>query len=332
MSSSAPPVYDGPLPGEERDEIKVETMALTDGAGALSAVDKASIDMQIATAKQYPRSVTKALHEALTLATVDEETAGSMFYALPRSGKNIEGPSARLAEIMAYSWGNLRVDADIVAEDRTTVTAMGTCFDLEKNVAVRVRVKRRITDKNGRRFNEDMIGVTSNAAISIALRNSVFKVIPRSMVERIYQAARKASIGKGGTMQQKRQAAASLFAKMGVTEAELFGLLNVRGWDDVGEDELILLRGTFNAIKEGESTVERIFRATGNSESADVLNAAIKQNPAETPAARAAEPAAPPAAEKKANKKPADAPEPKKCPVCFRSDGSHDPNAPCYAD
>src|SRR6185503_20995123 len=105
---------------EHEDEVKVEVLSLTDGNGALSAVDKASIDMQIATAKQYPRVVSDCIKEALTLATMDEDTAGSMFYALPRGGKKIEGPSARLAEIMAYSWGNLRVDADIVAEDKTT--------------------------------------------------------------------------------------------------------------------------------------------------------------------------------------------------------------------
>ena len=66
--------------------------SLLDGSTALEAVDRASIDIQIATAKQYPRSVDKALKEALTLATLDEETAASMFYVLPRAGKRIEGP------------------------------------------------------------------------------------------------------------------------------------------------------------------------------------------------------------------------------------------------
>jgi len=262
---------------EHEDEVKVEVLSLTDGNGALSAVDKASIDMQIATAKQYPRVVSDCIKEALTLATMDEDTAGSMFYALPRGGKKIEGPSARLAEIMAYSWGNLRVDADIVAEDKTTVTAMGTCFDLEKNVAVRVRVKRRITDKDGKRYNDDMIGVTSNAAISIALRNSVFKVIPRSLVDRIYQQARKASIGKAGTITQKRQNALLMFSKMGVDQSEVFAVLGVKDLDDVGEEELITLRGLANAIKEGETTVEQTFRPVKASTGAADLNSALTQ-------------------------------------------------------
>jgi len=256
-------------------DVEVGTLATIEGSVALEAVDRAAIDVQISTAKKYPRSVDKALKEALTLATLDEETAGSMFYALPRSGKTIEGPSARLAEIMAYSWGNLRVDADIVAEDRTTVTAMGTCFDLEKNVAVRVRVKRRITDKRGVRYNEDMIGVTSNAAVSIALRNCVFKVIPAALTRRIYGEARKASLGKGGTITQKRQKALEWFTKLGITEDQVFEQLGVRGIDDIGEEQLITLRGLVTAIKDGETSVEQIFRPSNHSEGTDELNEAL---------------------------------------------------------
>lgn len=266
------------------DEIQTEvgTLAILDGAGALGAVDRAALDSQVATAKQYPRSVDRSLKEALTLATLDEHTAGSMFYAMPRSGKTIEGPSARLAEVMAYSWGNLRVDADIVAEDKTHVTAMGTCFDLEKNVAVRVRVKRRITDKRGKRYNEDMIGVTSNAAISIALRNAVFKVVPRAFVDRIYSEARRASLGKGGTITQKRQNAIGWFQKLGVTDQQVFDVLGVRGMDDIGEDELITLRGLRTAIQDGETTVEQTFsRSREASEATSELNEALGGEQAE---------------------------------------------------
>ena len=251
------------------------SVELLDGSSALEAVDRASIDVQVATAKKYPRSVDQALKEALTLATLDEQTAGSCFYVLPRGGKKIEGPSARLAEIMAYSWGNLRVDADIVAEDHSHVTAMGTCFDLEKNVAVRVRVKRRITDKHGKRFKEDMIGVTCNAAISIALRNAVFKVVPAALVNRVYAEARNASVGKGGTVTQKRQNALEWFTKLGVTEAQVFEVLGVRGVDDIGVDELVTLRGLRTAIKDGETSVEQAFRPASDPGAATAMGEAL---------------------------------------------------------
>lgn len=307
---------------DDTDVEDVQAVQIFDGSTALTAVDRAAIDSQVATAKQYPRSITNALREAVTLATLDETTAQSMFYALKRSGKLIPGPSVRLAEIMAYAWTNLRIDADIVAEDKTMVTAMGTCFDLEKNVAIRVRVKRRITDSKGRRYNEDMISVTSNAAISIALRNAVFKVVPRAYVDKVYAAAKTASLGKGGTMEAKRLAVVEWFGKLGVKPEEVFAVADVKGIDDIGEDELIALRGLANSIKDGETTVTEAFRAKGESAAVVDLNAALDT--------------------KKATKEPKNEPAPKpdsaaaakpgtKCQECGGIDGMHQPTC-AFAD
>lgn len=276
---------------DEIEEEGSEIGILDTGVAVIEGVDRAAIDIQIATAKKYPRLASRCLSEAISLATMDEDTAESMLYVLERGKgakkKYIEGPSARLAEIMAYSWGNIRAEADIVAEDATHVTAMGTCFDLEKNVAIRVRVKRRITDKEGRRFNSDMIGVTSNAAISIALRNAVFKVIPRSFVDRVYTKARSVSLGQGGTMAQKRQNAIEWFKKAGAKEADIFATLGVAGMDDIGEEQLVILRGLKNMIKEGESTVEKVFadrETTTGSAPTQELNRAIGTEPPPAPA------------------------------------------------
>jgi len=263
----------------EAEVVEAEDLpALLSGSDALSAVDRAAIDIQVSTAKQYPRSVTKAKQEALSLATLDEKMAAGCIYAFKRGGKLIDGPTVRLAEIMAHAWGNLRIDADTVAEDRTHVTAVGTCFDLEKNVAVRITVKRRITDRNGQRFNEDMIGVTSNAAIAIALRNAIFKVIPYAITQEIYGAARTASLGEGGTITQKRQNSIDWFGKLGVKPEQLFEILGVKGLDDIGEDQLITLRGLRTAIQDGETTVEQTFHPARNSEGAAELDAALKGN------------------------------------------------------
>lgn len=273
-NDKAPPV---------EEQVEVKEVSLVDGAGALMAMDRAAIDVQIATAKRFPRSVDKALKEALTLATRTKEVAGSMFYALPRGKddagrrKIIEGPSTRLAEVMSYSWGNLRAEGDMVTIDREWVTAVGMAIDLERNVAVRIPVKRRITDSKGRRYSEDLIGVTANAAISIALRNAVFKVIPSSYVQEIYQVARKTSLGKGGTIAQKREVALEWFAKIGVKPEQVFEVLGIRGLEDMGEEQLITLRGLMTALHEGEATVEQIFHPSRHSEATRELNEALRE-------------------------------------------------------
>src|SRR3954464_1853056 len=134
------------------------------------------IGREIATAKRFPRSVTTFMRRAKEMATLTPEIAASCIYALPRKEngrqKNIEGPSARLAEICASAWGNLRAEGKVLGNDDQFVTARGTAWDVESNVAIAYEVKRRITTSKGDRYGADMIGVTGNAAASIALRNA----------------------------------------------------------------------------------------------------------------------------------------------------------------
>src|SRR3972149_11533333 len=89
--------------------------------------DKAAIDMQISTAKAYPRNITKATNNAIAIVSMDVETAKTCTYSVPRGGKAITGPSVHLAKILAQVWGNLRVDAKVVGIDKTQVTSEAVC-------------------------------------------------------------------------------------------------------------------------------------------------------------------------------------------------------------
>lgn len=217
------------------------------------------VDVQIATAKQYPRSIKAFKDQAMQMATFDEATAAGCFYSLPRGGKPIEGPSARLAEIVLSAWGNVRADAKVVAVEDKEIVAEAMTWDLEKNVAIRVQVRRRITGKNGQRFNDDMITVTGNAACAIALRNSVFKVIPNVFTNAIYHAARKAAIGDIQTIAAKRAEMVAYFGKMGVTPDRVFAAVGKSNVEEIGLDELATLKGVATAIKDNEFSVDEAF-------------------------------------------------------------------------
>lgn len=225
---------------------------------AMEARTRGEIDIQISTAKRFPRSVSKCIKEALTLATMSEEVAEQCFYAVPRDGKTIEGPSARLAEILASCWGHMRSEARIAEETDTHVVARGTSWDLERNVAVAFEVRRRITGRNGR-YSDDMITTTSNAANSIAYRNTVFRVIPKAFWQPIYEAARKAAVGDVETIADKRAKMLAYFQKMGVQEGQVFAALKVSGLDDIGLEQLATLKGIATALKDGEVKVDDAF-------------------------------------------------------------------------
>jgi hypothetical protein len=155
-----------------------EVLGLSEGPAVLGQIHRAEIDAQVATARRYPRSVKRFLEEAKAIATLEPEIAATCFYSLPRSGKYITGPSVRLAEIVASCWTNLRTSSRIIEDTGTVVKAEAVCLDLERNNGVCITVSRRVTGKDGRRYNDDMVNVTSNAAVSIASRNAIFKVVP----------------------------------------------------------------------------------------------------------------------------------------------------------
>ena len=226
---------------------------------ALATILRADIDVQITTAKQYPRSIALFKKTALSMACLDEETAASCFYSLPRAGKAIEWPSVRLAEIAVSAWGNIRYGARVISDDGRIMTAQGMCHDMQTNCSATVEVRRRVTDKRGRRFSDDMIVVTGNAACSIAMRNAIFKVVPMAYLREVYLAARKTAIGDAKTLVNRRAEAIAHFAKMGVDEKRVLAVLGKGGIEEVGLDELATLRGLATAIKDGDTSVDEAF-------------------------------------------------------------------------
>lgn len=271
----------------EGEVVEREVAMSPADAGALAMLNKSEIDMQIATARRYPRSVTKFIGEATSLVALNEAVAEECIYALPRDGKTIEGPSARFAEIMAYCWGNCRSAARVVDEAGEFVTAQGVHWDLEKNTAIGYEVKRRIVDKHGRRYKPDMIGVTANAACSIALRNAILKGIPKAIWVQMYETARKTIMGDFKTLANRRAEAIAAFQKFGVTPERIFANLGVRGEEDISLEHLVTLRGMLTALREGDSTPEQMFPAPQEpgekSASASLKAAATGKPDAKTP-------------------------------------------------
>lgn len=233
-------------------------------ADMLQAINRSEIDLQISTAKQYPRDLQATLNKIATYATMDKETAEDCFYVLRRKGKDgqdnvIEGLSVRMAEIIAGAWGNLRVQTSIIGNDGKMITARAVCHDLETNFAVSKEVKRRITDSKGRTYSEDMQVVTGNAAASIAFRNAVLAVIPKAVTKRVINDVKQVALGQAIDLETARQNCISNYAKLGVNEKMLLEYLGKNSIADIDKEAIFELRATWNAIKEGTTTVQESF-------------------------------------------------------------------------
>lgn len=225
----------------------------------VSLLNRSEIDQQIATAHKFPRSIKRFRDEAMQMVTLNESVAGQCIYAIPRDGKTIEGPSARFAEVVASAWGNSRAGARVVDDRGDFVTAQGVFHDLERNVAITYEVQRRIVDKYGKRYKPDMIGVTANAACSIALRNAILKGVPKAFWDDMYTEARKVVMGDVKTLANRRSDAVAAFQRFGVSADQLCAKLGVAGVEDISLEHLVTLRGMLTAIKDGDTTPEDAF-------------------------------------------------------------------------
>jgi len=220
---------------------------------------RGEIDIQIATARAYPRSITEFHRNAMAMVTLNQHTAESCIYALPRANKAIEGPSIRLAEIVASSYQHLTIAGRVVGEDDKFIYAEGVAWDVQNNVRVLKSIRRRITDKYGKRYNDDMIAVTANAAASIAMRNAIFACVPRALVGPLYEAAVKVAEGDETTLEATRVTVLEYFARLGVSEERVLRAIGKAGIDDIGLAAIRILKGFATSIRDGEASVETVF-------------------------------------------------------------------------
>jgi hypothetical protein len=194
---------------------------------------------------------------------MDIETASTCTYSVPRSGKTITGASVHLAKILAQNWGNLRIEAKVINIDAKHVTSQAIAFDLENNLAIKVEVKRSIVGKYGR-FNDDMITVTGNAGNSIAMRNAILSAIPRAIVDKVYNEAKKTitgDISDATKLMAKRKKVLEGFKESyGVNEKEVLAVIGKASIDHIDSDNLITLIGIAQAIKDGDTTIEEAFK------------------------------------------------------------------------
>ena len=253
----------------DAETTESESLTVVQPSG-LAAIAKSEVESQLDAAHKYKRKIGDFINEAKSMIARSEDVAAMCFYTLPPrrggDGKSITGPSVRLAEIAASAYGNLHYGARPIDVSETEVTSQGVAWDLQKNVRVTVEKKRRITNRSNQRFGEDMIIVTQNAASSIALRDAVFRVIPRAYIQELDSFARKVAIGDAKTLGDRRAKAFEHFAKMGATRDRVLSAVGRDDIEAVTLDDMEKLIGFASAIKDGQTSVDESFPVVKSSD------------------------------------------------------------------
>ena len=232
---------------------------------ALLDLERASIDMQIATAHQFPRSLAKFKENALALVTLDEETAASCLYRRPvgrdRDGNETyaEGMSIRMAEIVAGCYGNLRVGTRTIESTPRYVVVQGVAHDLETNFLSTAECKEATVKRNGQPYDERMRVVIEKAAAAKARRDAIFQVVPRASAKFLETAAKDLLFGNASSITKWRTRIAAWVKTLGIEEARVWKSLGVEGADDLKQSEIEMLIGIQNALKSGDTTLDEAF-------------------------------------------------------------------------
>jgi hypothetical protein len=86
---------------------------------ALALVSDAEVDVQVATAKRFPRSISRSCVGAGD-GDADDRDRRRVHLRDPARRQNDRGAVARFAEVMMHAWGNMRAKGKTLGDDGST--------------------------------------------------------------------------------------------------------------------------------------------------------------------------------------------------------------------
>ncbi len=249
------------VPSEVKTGTVVNRQPLAENGNNNALAIHAEIDCQIATAKMYPRNIVKAEAGMKAMVCKSTEVAGECFYVLPRGENSIEGPSIRMAEIIAINYGNMRVVTRLPIIGAKEVSVEWAAHDLESNYATTGTVSTCITKSNGQRYNNDMVNTTCLATTAKARRNGIIAITPGTLVNELMQTAREFSVGGDRPIESLRDVAMNHFRKLGLRDDRILATYKKTSVAQLTKEDLVKMRGLATAIKDGHTTIDSAFPA-----------------------------------------------------------------------
>jgi hypothetical protein len=261
---------------DSRNPLGIE-LPLNPAAALVSqghAVLRIENDSMLQVATQRPRDEQAVVTGALRELDLIPEEAGKAFYSIPYRERQpdgstkvvkVEGPSVKTAMALARRWGNCTTGARVLNEDKEGFDLEGVFIDLESNFRVSrpFRVSKWYKPRAGgaQLLSVDRQQQAVQAGASKALRNAILAGLPAYLVSAYEKKARALVAGNLDAAADKKTVDAVLraFEKWQVTEEQLatYTGLPVAGWTGT---EVADLRGLWNAINDGQTSVEEAFR------------------------------------------------------------------------
>jgi len=213
-------------------------------------------------AKQFPRDEYAAIGRIERMCE-RMSLAEQATYSYPRGGKQVTGPSIRLAEAIAQAWGNIDCGVIELENKNGASELMAYAWDLETNTRVTkmFKVKHvRDTKKGSSALTDsrDIYEATANFGAR-RLRACILSVIPGDVVERAVDVCKETVTNKDKTpIADRIKKLEKAFKELSINRDQLEEYAQ-RNLNEFGRDEIFALQGVFKAIRDGQAKAEDYF-------------------------------------------------------------------------
>lgn len=231
-----------------------ETKAIAETVESQRSI--AEVQAAIVLAKKFPRNKVAAIDEIINDCG-RESLAECAIYSYTKGGSDVSGPSIRLAEAIAQSWGNIQFEWKELIRNNGSSECEATAWDMEKNTkkTIRFTVKHTRNTKAKGTFiltdERDIYELIANQA-SRRLRNCILSIIPGDVVETAVKECEKTLSTKFKATPEKVANMVKMFETFGVVKEQIEKRIGKRV-EAITGSQMIQLTKVYNSLKDNMS-------------------------------------------------------------------------------
>jgi hypothetical protein len=241
-----------------------DSRASNGGGNMQIATTRSAQEVQAAmvVAKRFPRDEMAAFGRIMQ-SCKRKTLAEQALYAYPRGNTTVTGPSIRLAEAMAQSWGNIDFGIIELEQKNGESSVMAYAWDLETNTRQTkiFTIKHERHTRQGTKTLTDPRDIYELAANQGArrLRACILGIIPGDVIDQaLDQCEKTLTGGNQEPLVDRIRKMVTVFSEMGVTQEMLEKRMGHKV-DASTEIELVNLRKIYKSLQDNMASVADFF-------------------------------------------------------------------------
>ncbi len=224
----------------------------------------AEVQAAMIIAKKFPRNPIAAMDSILQACTRPSLAEGAL-YSYSRGGSEVTGPSIRLAEVAAQSWGNVQFGIRELEQRNGESTVEAFAWDVETNtrqVKVFQVAHKRYTRSGSKKLEDprDIYEMVANQGAR-RLRACILGVIPGDVIEAAVKQCEQTLKSSADTSPEGLKKLLAAFEPFGVTQAQIEKRCQCR-LEAIRPAQVVHLKKVYASLRDGMSAASDWFEST----------------------------------------------------------------------